>query len=42
MCAVVKSYSEEKPVNLESILGLVVAVLLLIYLAYALLRPEKF
>jgi K+-transporting ATPase KdpF subunit len=28
--------------NLESILGLVVAVLLLIYLAYALLRPEKF
>jgi K+-transporting ATPase KdpF subunit len=28
--------------NLESILGLVVAALLLIYLAYALLRPEKF
>jgi K+-transporting ATPase KdpF subunit len=28
--------------NLESVLGLVVAVLLLIYLAYALLRPEKF
>ncbi len=28
--------------NLESSLGLVVAVLLLIYLAYALLRPEKF
>jgi len=28
--------------NLESILGLVVAVLLLSYLAYALLRPEKF
>jgi K+-transporting ATPase KdpF subunit len=28
--------------NLESMLGLVVAVLLLIYLAYALLRPEKF
>jgi K+-transporting ATPase KdpF subunit len=28
--------------NLESILGLVVATLLLIYLAYALLRPEKF
>lgn len=28
--------------NLESILGVVVAVLLLIYLAYALLRPEKF
>ena len=28
--------------NLESILGLVIAALLLIYLAYALLRPEKF
>jgi K+-transporting ATPase KdpF subunit len=28
--------------NLESILGLVVAALLLLYLAYALLRPEKF
>jgi K+-transporting ATPase KdpF subunit len=28
--------------NLESVLGLVVAALLLIYLAYALLRPEKF
>lgn len=33
---------EEKLMNLESILGLVVAALLLIYLAYALLRPEKF
>ncbi len=28
--------------NLESIVGLAVSVLLLIYLAYALLRPEKF
>ena len=28
--------------NLESILGLAAAFLLLIYLAYALLRPEKF
>jgi K+-transporting ATPase KdpF subunit len=28
--------------NLESILGLMVSALLLIYLAYALLRPEKF
>jgi K+-transporting ATPase KdpF subunit len=28
--------------NLESILGLVVSALLLVYLAYALLRPEKF
>ena len=28
--------------NFESILGLLVAALLLIYLAYALLRPERF
>ena len=28
--------------NLESIIGLAVSVLLLVYLAYALLRPEKF
>lgn len=28
--------------SLESILGLIVSALLLIYLAYALLRPEKF
>jgi K+-transporting ATPase KdpF subunit len=28
--------------NLESILGLAVSALLLIYLVYALLRPEKF
>ena len=28
--------------NLESLVGLVVAALLLIYLAYALLKPEKF
>jgi K+-transporting ATPase KdpF subunit len=28
--------------NLESILGLAVSVLLLVYLTYALLRPEKF
>ncbi|MGB7921847.1 MAG: K(+)-transporting ATPase subunit F [Acidobacteria bacterium] len=28
--------------NLESILGLAVSALLLVYLAYALLRPEKF
>ena len=28
--------------NLESILGLVVSALLLVYLAYALLRPERF
>jgi K+-transporting ATPase KdpF subunit len=28
--------------NLESVLGLVVSALLLVYLAYALLRPERF
>jgi K+-transporting ATPase KdpF subunit len=28
--------------NLESVLGLAVSALLLVYLAYALLRPEKF
>lgn len=28
--------------NLESILSLTVSALLLVYLAYALLRPEKF
>lgn len=28
--------------NLESIVGLVAPALLLVYLAYALLRPEKF
>lgn len=28
--------------NLESIIGLLVTVLLMIYLAYALLKPEKF
>lgn len=28
--------------SLESIIGLVVFALLLVYLAYALLRPEKF
>jgi K+-transporting ATPase KdpF subunit len=28
--------------NLESIIGLIASALLLVYLAYALLRPEKF
>jgi K+-transporting ATPase KdpF subunit len=28
--------------NIESIVGLIVTFLLLIYLGYALLRPEKF
>lgn len=42
MCMGVKSYSKGRFMNLESILGLAVSALLLIYLAYALLRPEKF
>jgi K+-transporting ATPase KdpF subunit len=33
---------EENAMNLEAIVGLVVSALLLVYLAYALLRPEKF
>jgi K+-transporting ATPase KdpF subunit len=32
----------EAEMNLESILGLAASALLLLYLAYALLRPEKF
>ena len=28
--------------NLESVIGLVASALLLVYLAYALLRPERF
>lgn len=28
--------------NLESIAGLVISLLLLVYLVYAMLRPEKF
>ena len=28
--------------NLESIIGLITALLLMIYLGYALLKPEKF
>jgi K+-transporting ATPase KdpF subunit len=28
--------------NLETVLGLVASALLLVYLAYALLRPERF
>lgn len=42
MCAGARSCSEEGRMNLESILGLAASALLLIYLAYALLRPEKF
>jgi len=41
MCTHVKS-CEEAGMNVENVLSLVVSVLLLIYLAYALLRAEKF
>jgi K+-transporting ATPase KdpF subunit len=34
--------SEEQPLSLDHILGLLLAVLLLVYLGYALLRPERF
>jgi K+-transporting ATPase KdpF subunit len=42
MCADVKSCSEELVMSIETILGLAASALLLVYLAYALLRPEKF
>jgi K+-transporting ATPase KdpF subunit len=32
----------EAPMNLENILMLLVSALLMVYLIYALLRPEKF
>jgi K+-transporting ATPase KdpF subunit len=43
MCVVAKSYSKENyKMNLETILTLAVSTLLLIYLVFALLRPERF
>jgi K+-transporting ATPase KdpF subunit len=43
MCGDVRSCSEESyKMRLETILTLAVSALLLIYLVYALLRPEKF
>jgi len=42
MCADAKSCSEESIMSLEAVLGLAASALLLVYLAYALLRPEKF
>ena len=43
MCVRAKSYSEENyKMSLETILTLAVSTLLLIYLVFALLRPEKF
>jgi K+-transporting ATPase KdpF subunit len=41
MCTSVIGLSEDK-MNLESLLMLIVSVLLLVYLTYAMLRPEKF
>jgi K+-transporting ATPase KdpF subunit len=34
--------SEDRLMTLESLTGLVISVLLLAYLVYAMLRPEKF
>jgi K+-transporting ATPase KdpF subunit len=42
MCAGAKNCSEASAMSLETIISLVVSALLLVYLAYALLRPEKF
>ena len=42
MCTRVKSCEAGKNMSLETGLSLLVSVLLLIYLAYALLRAEKF
>ena len=42
MCAGVKSCSKEFVMSIETIVGLAASGLLLVYLAYALLRPEKF
>lgn len=40
MCAGARGCGEH--MNFETILGLTASVLLLVYLIYALLRPEKF
>ena len=42
MCMRAKSYGAVKEMRLETGLSVVVSVLLLIYLAFALLRAEKF
>ena len=42
MCAGAKSCTEGIEMSFETIIGLAASALLLIYLAYALLRPEKF
>jgi K+-transporting ATPase KdpF subunit len=42
MCGFVIGFGEVNVMSLESILMLVVCVLLMVYLLYALLMPEKF
>ena len=42
MYADARSCSEDSVMSLETILGLAASALLLVYLTYALLRPEKF
>jgi len=42
MCAAAKSCVKELVMSVETVLGLAASALLLVYLAYALLRPEKF
>ena len=43
MCVAARSYSKENyKMSLETILTMAVSALLLIYLVFALLRPEKF
>ena len=42
MCVAAKGCSEELVMSVETIVGVVAAAFLLVYLAYALLRPERF
>ena len=42
MSAGARSCNKDIGMNFESIIGLAASALLLIYLTYALLRPEKF
>lgn len=42
MYVAAKSCGEELEMTVETVLGLAASALLLVYLAYALLRPEKF
>ena len=42
MCVAARDFNEEASMDVESVIGLAVSALLLVYLAYALLKPEKF